>query len=73
MARKSATTTNCGSCRFWVQLADSVQIEGQPKRGQCYRYPPLAEWVDDKASTLRTAPRPVLFAGDWCGEYQKKS
>lgn len=73
MARASVNriaTETCEGCKFWLRLDNAVQVPGQPDKGFCRRRSPTAAWTDDGKVT--TAPFPVMYSGQWCGEFVKK-
>lgn len=60
----------CGNCRFFhVHNEDDKPTE----LGDCRRYPPVLPNFKEQVDEIRQVTggiRPVVWDGDWCGEWQ---
>lgn len=56
----------CENCKFFFRFPESSALKN---KGQCRRYPPVVEKVDDISYQSKF---PIICDDDWCGEFKHK-
>lgn len=53
----------CKACVYWV-------TEAANQYGQCHRYPPRPDVVEEDGEAAQRDVRPLTSANEWCGEWK---
>lgn len=68
----------CKVCKFWEHPTHQDDLHDDDKEGRCRRYPAvlIGHDVEERGWACQEAShwsQPVMYAGDWCGEFQRSA
>lgn len=68
-----STTQHCFECRYFSPTGEHSDVVEATTKGQCRKLPPrpLGATPHNTPNAERTG-WPIVFAGEWCGEFQPR-